>query len=1407
MQFKRLRFIIFIILLGIIYLSCDLFDPNDPPTISEVNVEIDDHTVTVSWLGEDTNGEIAYYRIALDDSINLESVGTQSSHVYSDVENGSHTFYIIAKDDAGDESGLVKEDFAIDVLPVKIPLQFPKNDSTLTQRNITFTWEDDPEASSYQIEIGTFVEPDSIDPMIQEQTTTNQYTLTESVENDTYHWRVGAINSLGNRGPWSDIWMINIQTKGEPPAVTLTNTPEAATNELPVIFVWTGTDDWTPPNEILYSHRQDDGEWSAWSPATEFEWTPTDGQHTFAVKAVDADTNESSPATSEFIVDVTGPTVSLESQNLTSTSGTFSWSATDNLTPNELITFQHRLDGGAWTDWSIFKSVEFSGLDTQEHLFEVQARDTLGNLSDIVSQSWGSSAPVVNITDNPEALTNDVPVHFAWTGNDDETPVNDLDYSYRRDSEDWSAWDNLTELNWSPEDGEHTFEVKARDTDGNESSSPAASQFTVDTTPPDLNITVNSTSPTSASFSWTGTDVHAISYRYRIDGASWSGWGTSTSYNFTGLTGGEEHTFELEAQDAAGNTSDIASHTWGSAIPSVSFTQTPDALTNQTPVAFTWSGTDDETPANELEFRYRQDGGTWSNWTNITTLNWSPSDGTHTFAVTVRDADGNEASPISDDFTLDTTPPGLNLTVNETTPTSGSFSWSGSDNIATSGELVYQYRLDGGSWSSWSASTSQAFTGLTGGQEHTFDVRPQDNAGNIGSVVTHTWSSLAPTITFTQTPDPLVNVSPVTFAWEGDDDNTPTNQLQYSTQHDGGPWSDWIANTSQDWAPADGQHTFAVKTRDADGNESIPTSHDFTLDTRPPSVVLSVDETTPTTASFSWSGTDNLSSAGELTYQFRLDGGNWSEWVSTTAHEYTGLTAGVEYTFELQAQDAAGNVSSIVSHAWGSAIPNVRFTQTPEVLTSNATVTFTWSGSDDETPEENLEYSVQLDSGPWSAWTTNTSRNWTPGDGPHTFAVRVRDTDDNESNPLSYDFTVDTTPPGVTFTETTTTPTTASFSWSGTDNLSTSGEITYQYRLDESIWSGWTSSTSIDYTDLVGGESHTFEVRGRDAAENIGNPATNTWGSAAPTVSFTQTPDALTNVSPVTFIWTGTDDQTSSENLEYSTQLDGAAWSSWSSATSDDLTPEDGTHTFGVRARDTDGNVSDPIIDNFTLDTTSPVANLNVDATTQTSASFSWSGTDNLSGSANLNFQYQLNDGGWSAWDATTSVDFTNLSTNQVHSFELRSQDIAGNISDIVSHSWGSLAPSVSFTETPDVLTNTLPATFTWTGTDDVTPAAQLEFRYQLDGATWSAWSTAITFDWSPADGSHTFTVVARDSDGNISTSLSHNFNLDTEAPVVNLSVDATSPTSASFSWSGTDNVSASGALAFRYRIDLRAEQ
>lgn len=66
--------------------------------------------------------------------------------------------------------------------------------------------------------------------------------------------------------------------------------------------------------------------------------------------------------------------------------------------------------------------------------------------------------------------------------------------------------------------------------------------------------------------------------------------------------------------------------------------------------------------------------------------------------------------------------------------------------------------------------------------------------------------------------------------------------------------------------------------------------------------------------------------------------------------------------------------------------------------------------------------------------------------------------------------------------------------WSGTDNngCTAPGDLEFCTKLDGAGWSGWSSATSVPIGPLSEGE-HTFEVRGRDEAGNIGSTACHTW--------------------------------------------------------------------------------------------------------------------------------------------------------------------------------------------------------------------------------------------------------------------------------------------------------------------------
>lgn len=99
--------------------------------------------------------------------------------------------------------------------------------------------------------------------------------------------------------------------------------------------------------------------------------------------------------------------------------------------------------------------------------------------------------PETSITSDVPEFIDASPLGITYTGSDNVTPVEALEYSYSvSDGGSWSAWSTDTEavVGGLSDDGTHSFQVKARDEAGNEDSTPAETSFTVDTTPPSLTL-------------------------------------------------------------------------------------------------------------------------------------------------------------------------------------------------------------------------------------------------------------------------------------------------------------------------------------------------------------------------------------------------------------------------------------------------------------------------------------------------------------------------------------------------------------------------------------------------------------------------------------------------------------------------------------------------------------------------------------------------------------------------------------------------------------------------------------------------------------------------------------------------------------------------------------------------------
>ena len=171
----------------------------------------------------------------------------------------------------------------------------------------------------------------------------------------------------------------------------------------------------------------------------------------------------------------------------------------------------------------------------------------------------------------------------------------------------------------------------------------------------------------------------------------------------------------------------------------------------------------------------------------------------------------------------------------------------------------------------------------------------------------------APDTPITGQPDATTTNTDATFAFTGSDDGTAPASLTFECKLDLGR-SQPCTSAKSYTGLAVGPHTFQVRATDAAGNidqiagelhvdgPGAAAGHDGAGDDdqrEPPAT------TTETNASFSFAGTDNVTAAGSLTFECKLDTGAWA--ACTTPKAYTGLAIG-PHTFSVRAKDAAGNI-------------------------------------------------------------------------------------------------------------------------------------------------------------------------------------------------------------------------------------------------------------------------------------------------------------------------------------------------------------------------------------------------------------------------------------------------------------------------------------------------------------------
>lgn len=166
--------------------------------------------------------------------------------------------------------------------------------------------------------------------------------------------------------------------------------------------------------------------------------------------------------------------------------------------------------------------------------------------------------PETTIDSSPPARTNSTSARFTFSSSEPGPSEPAPGFSCTLDGQPVVPCTSPLDLNGLSE-GEHTFEVAAIDGTLNTDATPATFTWTVDLTPPGAEITSGpsgETEETNATFAFRSEPGATL--ECALDGAAFQNCSSEKSY--AGIQPGE-HTFQVRATDAAGNSS-TASHRW-----------------------------------------------------------------------------------------------------------------------------------------------------------------------------------------------------------------------------------------------------------------------------------------------------------------------------------------------------------------------------------------------------------------------------------------------------------------------------------------------------------------------------------------------------------------------------------------------------------------------------------------------------------------------------------------------------------------------------------------------------------------------------------------------------------------------------------------------------------------------------
>jgi CSLREA domain-containing protein len=1342
----------------------------------------------IAFSGSDNLDELGQlsFQCRLDSALESDWGDCSSPAQYADLGAGVHRFQVRASDRAGNVGAPVEHAWTIDLTDPETAIGArPADPSNSSSASFELAGSDNLDELAqlrFQCRLDS-----ALDTAWEDCSSPKDY---RDLAEGRHTVEVRAIDRAGNvdASPDAYSWTVDVTA----PGAKIVSGPADPTKDTSASLAFTGSDNHDALGQLRYQCRLDGGDYGDCSSPQPYELL-AEGSHTFEVRATDRAGNTGEAASYTWNVDVTAPAAEITAAPADpskESTASLAFAATDNHDALGQLSFQCRLDAGAYADCESPQRYEL--LTEGSHTFEVRATDRAGNVGEAASYSWtvDLTAPDSAIGARPADPSNSASASVGLTGSDNLDELSQLRFQCRLDSAADTAWEDCS----SPKDyrdlaeGRHTVEVRAIDRAGNVDASPDSYTWAVDLTAPETAITAGPADPTndsSASLAFTGSDsldsLAELSFQCRLDSALESDYGDCSSPKRYELLTEGTHTFEVRATDRAGNVGEAASYTWTVDVsaPASEIVDGPPDPSDKSEAALSFTGSDNLGALDQLSFQCRLDSALESDYGDCS----SPqpyellAEGRHTFEVRATDRAGNVGEAASYSWTIDLTAPESAIGTRPADPTNSraaSFGLTGSDNHSAVEALSFQCRLDSELEANWADCSSPAQYADLGEGKHSFQVRAIDEAGNVdASPDSYTWAVdlTAPETAITAGPaDPTSDTS-ASLAFTGSDNLDALGQLRFQCRLDAEAVFAPCSSPKEYVLLAEGLHTFEVRTVDRAGNAGAPASYSWTIDFTGPETTIGdrpADPTSSSSASLSFAGSDNLDNAGQLAFQCRLDPALESDYGDCSSPaEYADLAAG-RHTFEVRATDRAGNVGDAASYSWtiDQTAPDSAIGVRPPDPSSSSSATFELAGTDNHDAPSDLRFACRLNSSLESDWADCESpRLYTDlSEGRHTLELRARDRAGNvDATPASYSWRIDVTKPVTTIASGPADPTNAT---SAILVFSADEEASFQCRLDGGDYSDCESPHPYE---LLAEGRHTFEVRATDRAGNVGEAASYSWtvDLTAPVTTIDAKPADPTNNTSATFEFSA------GEDASFECKLDLGDYAACTS-------PQrygplgDGEHTFQVRATDRAGNQGAAASYTWTVDTVAPETVLDdrpPATTTSTSATFTFSSE------AGATFECKLDTQTFGGCESPKQ--YPDLAVGE-HRFEVRAKDAAGNVDGSpASYVWtveppDNTPPDTTVPETaitsagPADPTNQTAASFSFTGSDDVSAPTALRFQCRLDSAAEAGWEGCSSpKSYGPlAEGRHTFEVRAIDAAGNDDrTPDSRSWTIDTTAP------------------------------------------